>query len=220
MTHFQQELQRLKAQVMEMGTLAESMVIDAAQALRQADRALIERVRTHEPILDRFQIDVDREAIRLITIYAPVAKDLRFLLMIVRINSELERIGDQTFDNCGYIEQLTDARPGSPILAEMSDLALEMVRRALEAFRDEDTHKAHAVMRLHERVAALNGEVFHDLLQRQPPGAEGHAWSMRLILVGRSLERIANHATNICEEIFYLVEGADVRHRTPVKAPH
>ena len=107
MKQFQQELAQLKQQVLDMGSLAESMVAGASRALIKGERTAIQQVRTSEPTLDRFQVEIDREAIRLITIYAPVAKDLRFLLMIARINSELERIGDQAVDNCEYVELLT-----------------------------------------------------------------------------------------------------------------
>ena len=110
MKQFQQELAALKQRLMDMGTLAESMVAAASHALIKAERAAIEQVRASEPTLDRFQVEIDREAIRLITIYSPVAKDLRFLLMMLRINSELERIGDQAVDNCKYVEILRRSR--------------------------------------------------------------------------------------------------------------
>jgi phosphate transport system protein len=202
-----------------MGALAESMVVDASRALTGTDAALIQRVRRNEPTLDRFQVEIDREAIRLITIYTPVAKDLRFLLMIVRINTELERIGDQAVDNCEYVEQLTGTRPQLDDLSHMSDIVLSMVQDALQAFRDEDTQKAQTVMRMDDRVDALNAQVFRDLLEHPAADADSRARTMRLILVARSLERIADHATNICEEVFYLVEGADIRHQTATDSP-
>ena len=215
MKQFQRELQTLKQQVIDMGTLAASMVADSSHALGRADAALIERVRTNEPTLDRFQVGIDREAIRLITIYTPVAKDLRFLLMIVRINSELERIGDQAVDNCEYVELLTPPLTQPADLSTMSEVVLNMVEDALRAFRDEDTQKAQAVMRIDDRVDALNAQLFRDWLEHPTPDADGRTLSMSLILFARSLERIADHATNICEEVFYLVEGTDIRHQTP-----
>ena len=214
MKQFEHELAALKQRVVDMGNLAESMVASASDALIKADRSRIEQVFADEPTLDRFQIEVDGEAIRLMTIYAPVAKDLRFLLMIARINSELERIGDQAVDNCEYVKLLSDRQPPLDDLSKMSEIVLGMVHDALQAFQEEDTHKAQAVMRLDDRVDSLDAQVFRELLEYPSADADSRARSLSLILVARSLERIADHATNICEEVFYLVEGADIRHRT------
>jgi phosphate transport system protein len=214
MKQFQQELTALKQRVVDMGQLAASMVAGSSDALIKAERSRIAHVLANEPTLDRFQVEIDGEAIRLITIYAPVAKDLRFLLMIARINSEFERIGDQAVDNCEYLNLLTDPQPPLEDLSTMSAIVLGMVHDALQAFQQEDTHKAHAVMLLDDRVDALNAQVFRELLEHPAADADSRARSMSLILVARSLERIADHATNICEEVFYLVEGADIRHRT------
>jgi phosphate transport system protein len=214
MKHFQQELAQLKLRLVEMGTLAESMVAGASRALIKGERATIEQVRASEPTLDRFQVEIDREAIRLITIYSPVAKDLRFLLMIARINSELERIGDHAVDNCEYVELLTDPRPPLADLSTMSEIVLGMVHDALRAFQEEDTHQAQAIMKLDDQVDALNAQIFRQLLERPTADPDIRAQYMSLILVARSLERVADHATNICEEVFYVVEAADIRHQT------
>lgn len=214
MKHFQQELTALKQRVVDMGNLAASMVAGASDAVVKADRSRIQEVLANEPMLDRFQVEIDAEAIRLMTIYAPVAKDLRFLLMIARINSELERIGDQAVDNCEYVKLLTDRQPSLDDVSRMSEIVLGMVHDALQAFQEEDTDKAQAVMRLDDRVDALDAQVLRELLHHPAADADSRARSLSLILVARSLERIADHATNICEEVFYLVEGADIRHQT------
>jgi phosphate transport system protein len=219
MKYFQQGLQRLKQRVLDMGALAEAMVADASRALVTGDAALVQQVRAREPMLDRYQVEIDREAVRLITIYAPVARDLRFLLMIVRINSELERIGDQAFDNCDYLELLPTPRPQLDELSRIAEMVFGMVRDALQAFRDEDTQRARTVMQRDDRVDALDAQVFRRLLEHPATDAESRATSMGLMLVARSLERIADHATNICEEVFYLVEGTDIRHQNAEIAP-
>jgi phosphate transport system protein len=123
MKKFEQELESLKQQVMEMGEVAESMVGWASAALAGRDRALILKVQASEPKLDRYQIEIDSEAIRLITIYTPIAKDLRFLLMVARINTELERIGDQALNNSEYVLQMLSAPPAQPLrdLSKMSE---------------------------------------------------------------------------------------------------
>ena len=216
MKKFDQELVKLKQRIVEMGALAESMVSGASDALININRATIEQVRTSEPRLDRFQVEIDREAIRLITVYSPVAKDLRFLLMMARINSELERIGDQAVDNCKYVEILPSEPPPKPLreLSEMSVMTLGMVHDALQAFEHEDIDKAQAVIGLDDQVDAMNAATFRDLLEHKARDPDIVTRGIGLILAAQSLERIADHATNICEEVFYLVEGEDIRHRT------
>ena len=217
MKKFEQELATLKQRIIEMGALAESMVAAASNALIDAERvAAIEQVRTSEPRLDRCQVEIDREAIRLVTVYSPVAKDLRFLLMMLRITSELERIGDQAVDNCKYVEILPSHPPLTPLgeLSQMSVKTLLMVHEALRAFEHEDIDKAQTVIGLDDQVDAMNAETFRHLLEQRATDPDVVTRGIGLILAAQSLERIADHATNICEEVFYLVEGEDIRHRT------
>ena len=211
MNRFEQELADLKHRVLEMGTLAESMVTDSWHGIVRNDAACLERVVANEPTLDRFQVDIDREAVRLLTIFAPVARDLRFLLMIARITSELERMGDHATDNCEYAGLIGDMHPSAD-LTELADFVRRMVHDAMQAFTQEDRRQAEAVMQLDAQVDALYSQVFRDLLERAPDSSRTR--STGLILLARSLERIADHATNVCEEVFYLVEGADIRHQT------
>lgn len=162
MRKFEQELANIKQQVVDMGALAESMVAVASKAFLTRDRALSAQVREAEETLDRSQIDLDREAIRLITVYTPTAKDLRFLLMVVRINTELERIGDQAMNNCEYLEMFLSDPPSRPLndLSRMADITSSMVREAMDAFEHEDLTKAERVLKLDDSVDALNALTF------------------------------------------------------------
>ena len=210
-----QELVSLKGRLIEMGDAVESMVIWANKALIDRHPESIRRVEDGELRVDQFQIDIDSEAIRLITVYTPIARDLRFLLMVARINSELERIGDQSLNNCEYIRQLPPT-PGVKAfsdLLKMSDIAQRMVHDALLTIDDEDVDRAQHVVNTDDEVDALYVQTFRDLLTA---GSEVNVVneSMTMILLARSLERIADHATNICEEIFYLVKAEDIRHRS------
>ena len=216
MSRFEQELDNLKRQVMEMGELAESMVAWAAAALIERDRAIIQQVLAAEPRLDRFQIGIDSEAVRLITIYSPAAKDLRFLLMVARITSELERIGDQAVNNCEYVELLLSAPPAQPLLdlSRMSAITHTMLHDALQAFTDEDIERAQRVLQSDDEVDALNAQTFRDLLRDTTPDPDTVNQCMTLVLLARSFERIADHATNMSEEVIYLVKGEDIRHQT------
>lgn len=216
MKKFEQELATLKERVMAMGSTAEQMVGWASDALLKHDRAGIARVRAAEEQVDHLQVEIDGEAVRLITIYTPTAKDLRFLLMVVRIVTELERIGDQAVNNCEYVDLLLTDPPERLLkdLARMSDIVVEMVHGALEAFEREDVARAQGVLKLDDKVDGLNALTFHDLMA-EPASNDPELLkrSMSLVLLARSLERIADHATNICEEVVYLVKGEDIRHQ-------
>jgi phosphate transport system protein len=214
MKKFEQELEHLKRRVMEMGAITEEMVAWASDALVDRDQGAIERVLDNEAKLDRFQLEIDGEAVRLITIYTPIAKDLRFLLMVARINAELERIGDQAVNNCEYVQTLSGS-PAGPLadLSKMSEITRGMVHNALQAFDLEDIERAQAVLRSDDEVDRLYNQTFSDLLADSSEDADRLSRSMNLILVARSLERIADHATNICEEVIYMVKSEDIRHQ-------
>jgi phosphate transport system protein len=214
MKKFEQELENLKRRVVEMGHTTEEMVALSTSALVDRDQTAIERVLAHEATLDRFQLEIDGEAVRLITIYTPIARDLRFLLMVARINAELERIGDQAVNNCEYVQTLSTSPPG-PLsdITQMAEITLGMVHDALEAFDQEDTEKARTVLKNDDDVDRLYNETFSDLLADTSDDADRLSRSMNLILVARSLERIADHATNICEEVIYMVNSEDIRHQ-------
>jgi phosphate transport system protein len=208
------ELDRLKGRLIEMGDVVESMVVWAGTALVDRHPESARRVEEAELRVDHFQIEIDSEAIRLMTVYTPIARDLRFLLMVARINSELERIGDQSLNNCEYIQQLPPSpRPRAlDDLSRMSDITRGMVRDALLTVKDEDVSRAQQVVDTDDKVDALYMQTFRDLLSGgSHPDLVNE--SMTMILLARSLERMADHATNICEEVFYLVKAEDIRHR-------
>jgi len=215
MRKFELELDSLKNRLLEMGQVAERMVARASEALVQRDRKIVADVLAGEERLDRYQVEIDGEAVRLITVYTPTAKDLRFLLMVVRINTEIERIGDQAVNNCEYVEMFLSNSPARPLhdLSRMTDIACEMVHGALAAFASEDVDMARRVVALDDQVDALNRQTFTDLLADSADDPDTVKRSMSLILLARSLERIADHAENICEEVVFLVKGEDIRHQ-------
>jgi phosphate transport system protein len=214
MNTFERDLAALKGRVLEMGTVVETMAADVARALVGGDPASTGEVRVNELAIDRLQMEVDGDAIRLITKYSPAARDLRLLLMIARINSDLERVGDHAVDLCEYVELLSIPTDGPlPELEAMSRATLAMLHDALEAFRAEDLEAAEAVIRRDDEVDAMNGTVTAGLLARGISDVAAMPRGIGLLLAARSLERIADHATNICEDIFFVVTGQDIRHR-------
>lgn len=211
---FDHELQELKGDLLRMGSEAEAMIRDAMKALVDREESLIQEVMRREEGLDRAQVSIDDHVVRLIVTHAPVAQDLRLLLMAARITSELERIGDQAVNICENVRLLLDVPPLKPLvdLPRMAQIAQNMVRGGLEAFSEGSSEKALETILADDQVDALNDQVFRELLTYMVQDPRNIPRALALILTGRSLERIADHATNICEEVVYVVKGQDIRH--------
>jgi phosphate transport system protein len=214
MDRFERDLASLKQRVVEMGQLAETMAAGAVRALLGADAAAARQVRAGEPALDQLQLDIDSEAIRLITKYSPAAKDLRLLLMIARIIAELERVGDHATDICEYSELIALPHPAPmPEIETMCRPVLAMLHDALDAFHRENLDAAEGVIRRDAEIDAMDGRLRAGLLARGDADGDSGPRGIGLLLAARSLERIADHATNVCEDVFFVVTGQDIRHR-------
>ena len=212
---FDQELATLKSDVLKMGRIAESMIRDSLRALVDRDEKVIQEVLAHEEETDRAQVAIDDHVVRLIVTHAPVAQDLRFLLMVARINTELERVGDQAVEICQNVQLLLGLPPLKPLvdLPKMGDLAESMVRGGLKAFAEGSPDLALQTIREDDKVDQLNDQIFRELLTYMMSDARNIPRALALLLTSRSLERIADHATNVCEEVVYLVKGLDIRHK-------
>ncbi|MBN2473270.1 MAG: phosphate signaling complex protein PhoU [Pirellulales bacterium] len=221
MKKLEQELEQLRERVAKMGDLAEAMVVEAIVALGEPlDDSHFQRIQAEEDRLDQLQLDIDKEAIRLLTVYGPVAANLRMILSVSRINSELERIGDQTVSMCNHI-QLMVSKSDETLLPQfqgMARLVRAMLHDTLKAFRLEDSRKAKSTMANDELVDVLNDEIIRELLGGDRSNGAGRrevAGAVAQIMISQSLERIGDQACNVCEQIVYMVEGADIRHRHP-----
>lgn len=212
---FDRELSSLQSKLLTMGKLAESMFQDALGALKERDASLIKNVLAKEDQVDQLQVEIDDEAIRSMATFAPVATELRFLLMVARINLELERIGDQAVNMCEEVQLLLSEPELKPLadLSRMADIASRMLHQSLEAFTNKSTEKAMEVIRADDEVDALNHQIFRELLTYMVTDPKNVTCSVALILLTRSLERIADHATNIAEEVVYMIQGKDIRHQ-------
>ena len=212
---FDRELSSLQSKLLTMGKLAESMFQDALGALKERDASLIKNVLAKEDQVDQLQVEIDDEAIRSMATFAPVATELRFLLMVARINLELERIGDQAVNMCEEVQLLLSEPELKPLadLSRMADIASRMLHQSLEAFTNKSTEKAMEVIRADDEVDALNHQIFRELLTYMVTDPKNVTCSVALILLTRSLERIADHATNIAEDVIYMIQGKDIRHQ-------
>jgi phosphate transport system protein len=214
MRHFEELLQDLLQLIVQMGTITESMVRAAADALVARDEELCAGVFEKEREVNRLQVEVDDRAVKLTALQQPMAQDVRFLFMASRIGGELERIADQAINICQNSRHVIEAPPLPPIveLPQMADAAQKMVRDSLTAMIRRDVSLAAAVLEDEKGVDAFRNRIFATLLEwmKRDPAAIEQALS--LILIARNLERVGDHATNIAEEVIYWIQGRDVRH--------
>ncbi len=212
--HFEEELQALKNRLLTMGALVEERVHRAVRALidRRLDEA--EAVIAADKEVNDLQIDIDDRCLKLLATQSPLAIDLRLITAAMKINADLERIGDQAVNIAENVIKLLPQPPLKPLIdiPRMAELAQQMTRDALDAFVKKDPALARDVLRRDDEVDNLKDQVFRELLtyMMADPGTIQRALS--LILISRNIERIADHATNIAEDVIFLVEAKDVRH--------
>ncbi len=213
--HFDGNLQELRERLLAMGSLAETMIHEAVKALVSRDEGLVQTVLAHEEEMDLLCIDVDDRAFTLLALHQPMASDLRFLVAAIKINSDLERIADQTVSIALRAQSLITQPEVKPLIdiPRMASLAQEMVRKSLDAFVRRDPELARSVIDSDDEVDSLRDQVFRELLTYMMADTATIPRALALILVSRNLERIADHATNIAEDVIYIVRGVDVRER-------
>lgn len=216
-TQFDADLSKLKEKLLHMGAIAEKMIHTInAVILDQASDKLAE-IYEHEKELDRLQGEIDEETIRLIGVYTPVAGDLRLLLMVTRINAEIEKVGDKIVDIGHHVENLLqDKRPKKYVdFAHIIYVTEQMLRNALNAFVNRSNSEALAVIQADDEVDQFTDQIFRVLFTHvlNEPQAIGHI--LGLMFTAQALERIADHAVNIAEDVVYMVKGKDIRHQSP-----
>jgi len=207
-------MQALKSQLLTMGGLVENRIHRAVDSLIHRNDAEAQKVIESDVEINDLQIEVDERCLKLLATQTPVAGDLRFIAAAMKINSDLERMGDQAVNIAENTLKCLDKPPLKPFidLPRMAALAQEMTRDALDAFVRRDAELARDVLRRDDEVDDLKDQVFRELLtyMMADPGTIERALS--LILISRNLERVADHATNIAEDVIFLVEAKDVRH--------
>ena len=213
--HFERELQALRERLLVMGGLAETMIHKSVKALVAREHALVEAVLAHEEEMDLLCIEIDDRCFTLLALRQPMASDLRFLVAGIKINSDLERIGDQAVSIALRARSLITQPEVKPLIdiPRMARLAQEMVRKSLDAFVRRETDLARTVIEADDEVDTLRDQVFRELLTYMMGDPATIPRALDLILVSRHLERIADHATNIAEDVIYIVRGEDVRER-------
>ena len=212
--HFQEELDELKARLLEMGGLAEERVRTAIDALVRRDPALVVRVLDGDGPVNQFHIEIDSRCVKLLALHQPMAVDLRVILSAVKINTDLERVGDLAINIAEAASRYLAHAPVKELvdIPRMANIAQGLLRDALDSFVRRDINLAQRVLDQDDDLDALKTQVFRDLLAFMLKDPQTIEPSLDLILISRHLERIGDHATNIAEDVIYMVSAKDVRH--------
>jgi phosphate transport system protein len=212
--HFQEELEQLKARLLEMGGLAEDRVRSAVKALVDRDAALVDAVLSGDHPINQLHIEIDGRCFRMLALHQPMAVDLRAIMSAVKINTDLERVGDLAINIAEAVLRYLGHAPVKELIdiPRMADIAQTMLRDALDAYVRRDTALAQAVLDQDDTLDGLKTQVFRELLTYMLRDAQTIEPALDLILISRHLERIGDHATNIAEDVIFMVSARDVRH--------
>jgi phosphate transport system protein len=212
--HFQEELERLQSRLLEMGGLAEERVRRAVDAIGSRDPRETDQVLTGDEPINELHIEIDSRCFTLLALHQPMAADLRAIVAAVKINTDLERVGDLAVNIAEAAKRYTRHPPVKKLIdiPRMAEIAQAMLRDALDAFVRRDTGLAQHVLNEDDKLDSLKSQIFRELLtyMLQDPGTIEPA--LDLILISRHLERIGDHATNVAEDVIFMVSARDVRH--------
>lgn len=214
--HFAEQLEALKRCLLSMGGLAEERLRVAVRAVVDRDLQALGEVVAGDSRIDDLQIEIDERCFTLIALHQPVAIDLRTVVSVLKISADLERVGDFAVNIGEAAQRYFLHPPVKPLidLPRMADLALKMFREALDAFVARDVSLAQAVLRQDDWLDALKNQIFRELLTYMLGDPRTIEPGIELILMSRHLERVGDHATNIAEDVIFIVDARDVRHRS------
>jgi phosphate transport system protein len=214
---FHQSLDDLKEKLLIMAGMAEQAIQRSIEAYRTRDLSICELVFRAEPSINRLEREIDQMALDLLAMEQPMAIDLRFILAVIRINADLERVGDQAVNIAVRVREMgAFANIELPVdIPKLASLSSAMVRKALQAFIEADAELADSVLLLDDQVDEMNDAAFYSLSSLIKEKPELTPQSLNALIISRNLERVGDHATNIAEDVIFWVRGADVRHHAP-----
>jgi len=213
--HFHQQLAELKDKLLAMAALAQQAVESGVEAYLRRDKGLCKFVKQNERAIDTAQRELDEMAYELLAKEQPMAIDLRFILAVIKINGDLERIGDQSMSISRRTKEVINLEPVElPVdFAALGEYAGQMIRTALQALLDGDARLADSVREMDDEIDRMNRRAHNDLLKLIEEKPSYTQQAMNGILVAKNLERIADHASNIATDVIFWIRGADVRHQ-------
>ena len=211
---FHQSLDELKERLLVMAGMAEQAIQRSIEAYRTRDLSICELVLHSEPAINRLEREIDQMALDLLAMEQPMAIDLRFILAVIRINADLERVGDQAVNIAVRVREMgAFANIDLPVdIPKLAELASAMVRKALQAFIEGDATMADSVFLMDDQVDKMNDAAYYALSTLIKERPELTPQSLNALIIARNLERVGDHATNIAEDVIFWVRGADVRH--------
>lgn len=219
MRHFVEELDQLKTKLLEMSSLVEAAIQRSISAVVQKDRGAAEEVFRNEARINAIEVEIDEFAINLLALHQPMAADLRLIVAALKINTDLERMGDLSVN----IAQRATSLMEEPVIKPMIDiphiagLVQSMVRKSLDAFVTRDADLARSVLASDDAVDSLRTATYHELVSYMERDPENIKAALDLLAITRNLERLADHSTNIAEDVLFLVKGIDVRHHAEAR---
>ena len=213
--HLQRELESLKKQILSLGAMAEESVRMAGRAFETKDGELARRIIESDREIDAAEVEVEEECLKIIALHQPVAVDLRFINIVIKINNDLERVGDEAVNIAERVENISKRLPLSfPFdFAPMAEKAEAMLKDSLDALVNQDVDLAYKVCLDDDDVDRMNHMIYDEVKEAIKKQPDRVAYLLNLLLIARHLERIADHATNIAEEVIYMIEGEISRHR-------
>jgi len=215
--HFQDELDSLKQRLLTMGGLSEERVRESVRGLMDRDGSALDAVLAGDQPINDLHIELDDRCFKLLALHQPMAADLRVIVAAVKINTDLERVGDLAINIAEAGKRYLRHAPVKPLIdiPRMGELAQSMLRDALDAFVRRDTALAEAVLAADDTLDALKTQIFRELLTYMLENPATIEPALDLILISRHLERIGDHATNVAEDVIFILSAKDVRHTSP-----
>ena len=212
--HFHRELEKIKKHLLSLGTLVEERVRMAISAIEEGNADLADRVIKNDYEIDEMEVEIEEDCLKVLALYQPVAVDLRFLVAVIKINNDLERIGDQAVNIAERVITIA-AKDPFPFVFDysvMAEKAQHMLKKSLDALVNLDIDTALRVLEMDDEVDAIKDQAYDKIKQVMSENPHRLGYLINLFLISRHLERLADHATNIAEEVIYLIEGEIVRH--------
>jgi phosphate transport system protein len=212
--HFDRELEKLKKRILSLGALVEERVYLAIKAIESRDSDLAARIIQSDYEIDETEVEVEEECLKILALYQPVAIDLRFIVAVIKINNDLERIGDEAVNIAERIQSIAKRSTFSFHFdyTEMAEIAAAMLKQSLDALVNMDIDTAFRVITMDDEVDDIQSRAYSEIKQAMREHPEEMTYLINLYLISRHLERVADHATNIAEEVVYLIEGEIIRH--------
>ena len=212
--HFQRELEKIKKKILSLGAMVEERVRMAIQAIEEFDGEIAKKIILSDHEIDEMEVEVEEECLKIMALHQPVAVDLRFLIAVIKINNDLERIGDQAVNIAQRVKTITKKERLDFVFdySVMAEKAEAMLKMSLDALVNLDDDLAFKVLLLDDEVDDIKEKAYNLIKRAISENPDNVSYLINLLLISRHLERLADHATNIAEEVIYMIEGEIVRH--------